>query len=510
MTAQEGRTPAGRPFVVRAPRSNNQRRPIERSNLRFGRNVFIAGLVFAGMLCANLLIFGHLVFRDLGNRMRKEAINAAQARAVQIARDLAEQGQIDLYRIHQKITTLSEYISQVLTREHYVRTVTLYDASDRPVAHFTYQGGTVFPSAQGFHQPQRRRRVIPPPGMETPGGDASDIDTDGEEPTIRVNLQEQDRYVKAVPIISANGRTQTGMVEVGVDEYQLGREIDDLRRSLMLKIAAGGTISVLLLLVSFIYVVRLLKRSRRLEAEAQMADRLAYVGTLASGLAHEIRNPLNAMNMNLQMLEEELHAGGCPPDAETETLLVSTKGEVRRLETLVTDFLAYARPMEPRLEPRDINQTVDEVVRFLRADFLHKGIQVETALDASLPPVAMDEGQLRQALLNILINAKDVLGTGGRVRAETTAGTDGEIVLRISDNGPGIAPELRQRIFDVFYSTRGGGTGLGLPIAQKIVESHGGWIELETEIGKGSAFILHLPRAAKPGGDPAPLAVAAP
>src|SRR5262245_19199405 len=135
MTSKEGRASGVRPFVVRASRGYGPRRPIERSNLRFGRNVFVAGLVFTGMLCANLLIFGHLASRDLGNRMRKEATSAAQARAGQIARDLAGQGQFDLYRRHEEITTLSEYISQVLTREHYVRSVTLYDAADRPIAH---------------------------------------------------------------------------------------------------------------------------------------------------------------------------------------------------------------------------------------------------------------------------------------------------------------------------------------------------------------------------------------
>ena len=261
--------------------------------------------------------------------------------------------------------------------------------------------------------------------------------------------------------------------------------------------------------MSFIYVVRLLKRTRRLEAEAQMADRLAYVGTLASGLAHEIRNPLNAMNMNLQMLEEELVSGDCPPDPETESLLASTKGEIKRLETLVTDFLAYARPVAPRLEPRDLNQTVHELVRFLSAEFRQKGIQVALALGESLPTVGMDEAQLRQALLNILINAKDVLGQGGIVKVATEPGSEGDVVIRISDNGPGIAPELRQRIFDVFYSSRGGGTGLGLPIAQRIVESHGGWMELETEVGKGSTFILHLPPAPRAGGEPAPAAAPA-
>jgi signal transduction histidine kinase len=433
-------------------------------------------------LSSNLLVFGQLVFRDLGARMRKEAISGARDRALQLAQRLADEGQIDLYKVHQKVTVVSEYVKEVLTRDWHVKEFTLYDAGNRAIGSWTRQGGTIFQTGQGFHPLNRRPQS---PELPDAGDDA--------KPTLKVDTTESDSYYKSVRI---PGRDNRGMVEVGIDEDQLGREIDDLRRSLMLKIAAGAIISVILLLVAFAYVIRLLAKTRRLEAEAQMADRLAYVGTLASGLAHEIRNPLNAMNMNLQMLEEELSPIGAAPDASS--LLSSTKGEVRRLEGLVNDFLSYARPVEPRLEPRDLNLTVDEVARFLRAALNQKGIAIETSLQTALPTVAIDEAQIRQALMNIVINAKDVLGEGGKIEIATALGSQSDVVVRVKDNGPGIAPEMRQKIFEVFYSTRGGGTGLGLPIAQKILESHGGWVELESEVGVGTCFILHIPRAPRP------------
>ena len=112
---------------------------------------------------------------------------------------------------------------------------------------------------------------------------------------------------------------------------------------------------------------------------------------------------------------------------------------------------------------------------------------------------------MRQALLNILINAKDILGPGGQIRVSTALGPQGEVTIRIEDNGPGIPGELRHKIFEVFYSTRGGGTGLGLPIAQRILETHGGWIELDTEVGKGTTFVLHLPQSPRSEGKPAPV-----
>ena len=458
----------------------NAFRPVERSRPQYRRSLIFAGAIFTALLCGNLTIFGHLVFRDLGDRMRKEAVSGAKRRAVEIARKLAEQGQIKLYRRHIRETVFSSYIDQVLTEEHFVHTVSVYDTAGHHLRTFTRWGERFYPSAPGFH--------LPPPGSDVPESEAVD---DSAVPSLKMATQERDQYI-AVPIPSPDGSAAPGSVEVGIAEDQLNDEIDALRRSLMIKVVAGAAISITLLLVAFFYVVRLLRRTRRLEAEAQLADRLAYVGTLASGLAHEIRNPLNAMNMNLQMLEEEIVASAAARE-DTASLLASTKGEVKRLEVLVNDFLAYARPADPRFEPGDVNRTVEEVVRFLRAELQQKGIAIETTLDGSLSAVEMDGGQIRQALLNILINAKEILGPGGRIDVTTAEGSKGDVEIRVRDNGPGIPADLRQRIFEVFYSTRGGGTGLGLPIAQRILESHGGRIELESEVGAGSTFILHLP-----------------
>ena len=478
-------------------------RPIECSRPHTWRSLALAALVFSALLATTLLTFGHLVFRDLGDRMRKEVITKANARAVELARKLADEGQIDLYQVHRRMTTFSQYVNEILTSETYVTAVTIYDAAGRTVGFWKEAGGQVFPGSQGFHQPRRLQgRFTDTPAIPAP------MQPGDTEPTVRINTEERLYYAAAVPIPAGNGESRKGVVEVGIDEAQLGHDIDELRRSLYIKIAAGAAICVLLLLVAFAYVVRLITKTRRLEAEAQMADRLAYVGTLASGLAHEIRNPLNAMNMNLQMLDEELTAANLQQDPEAAALLTSTKGEVRRLENLVTDFLSYARPMEPRLEPADLNTTVDEVCRFLRADLQQREIALDVKLSPALPPVAIDEGQFRQALMNILINAKDILRPGGRIAVSTLVGEKGEAVVRIEDNGPGIPPEVRDKIFDVFFSTRGGGTGLGLPIAQKILESHGGWIALDTEVGKGTSFELHVPRPDRAAGKTSPVVAA--
>jgi signal transduction histidine kinase len=270
----------------------------------------------------------------------------------------------------------------------------------------------------------------------------------------------------------------------------------------------AAALALAVLVAGFFYVLYLLRKNRRLEHARQSAARASYVGLLASGLAHEIRNPLNAMSMNLQMLEEELPTGNGPEQAELGELLESTKSEIKRLESLVNNFLAYARPSRPRFESRNLNTVVREVLKFLDVDFRQSRVELHSDLEPLLPDTEIDDTQFKQALLNLLVNARQVLPEGGSVTVRTRAGARGEIVLEVEDNGPGIPPETRERIFEVFYSSRGGGTGLGLPIARQIIERHGGTIQLQSEEGRGTRFTIRLPRhharVEGPGTIPAP------
>jgi signal transduction histidine kinase len=137
---------------------------------------------------------------------------------------------------------------------------------------------------------------------------------------------------------------------------------------------------------------------------------------------------------------------------------------------------------------------VREVCRLLEADFRQHGVELQADVEPLLPQVDTDETQFKQALINLMVNARQVLEGGGLVRIRTRAGSRGDVVVEVEDNGPGIPVEARERIFEVFYSSRGGGTGLGLPIAKQIVERHGGTIEVETEVGRGTTFRIRLPR----------------
>jgi signal transduction histidine kinase len=311
------------------------------------------------------------------------------------------------------------------------------------------------------------------------------------------------------PVVTATltrGATPQGEVRVSIAEAAVVREMEQLRRSLWIKVIIAAACGIAVLGLGLWYVIFLVRKNRKLEQSQLAAERRSYVGLLASGLAHEIRNPLNAMNMNLQMLEEELVGLPGLDDGEQGELLESTKSEIKRLESLVNNFLAYARPSEPRFQSLDLKTVIEEVARFLQADFRQSEVELRLDLEQMLPSVELDPTQFKQALMNLLVNARQVMRDGGTVTVATHMGPGGEAVVEVRDTGPGIPEEARGRVFDLFYSNRGGGTGLGLPIARQIVERHGGTIEVQSTMGEGTTFVIRLPR--KHGKAIAPASVA--
>jgi len=428
-----------------------------------GSETVRAFLIFGALLVVLIGIASQLAFREvsltvLARRLEQIRVDA-QAIADAVTRIGREGDSIDFSRVRRNETLLKNFIYERLAQGDYIRHVEIIDR---------FGVRQVFvPGRGGLPQPER------------PGSSSA----------VPVDWPEDRPQIVRVPL----GRAE-GEVRVGLFSAPVLSELEQIRRSLRTKVALAALLSVAILVTGFFYVLYLLRKNRRLEQARQSAARASYVGLLASGLAHEIRNPLNAMNMNLQMLEEELQAVPGLANAEWGELLESNKNEIKRLESLVNNFLAYARPSQPRFEKRDLNSVVKEVVRFLEADFRKSRVELRTALEPLLPTVEIDETQFKQALMNLLVNAAQVLAGGGTVTVRTRAGAGGEAVLEVEDDGPGIHPEVRDRIFEVFYSSRGGGTGLGLPIARQIVERHGGTIQMKTEVGQGTTFSIRLPR----------------
>jgi two-component system, NtrC family, sensor histidine kinase HydH len=234
-------------------------------------------------------------------------------------------------------------------------------------------------------------------------------------------------------------------------------------------------------------------------AKRDSQRRMAFLGTLAGGLAHEIRNPLSTMKVNLQMLRDDLAKDGA---AERSARRVDVLEQaVRRLESIVDDFLNYARGFELRIEPTDLNRVVAEVVVFVEPEAQRHGVSLRTAYAADLPAVPVDRKYLQQALLNLLLNARQAIESSGKTGEifVTTQRSGKQAWIVVTDTGPGIAAEVLPRIFDVYFSTKKGGTGLGLPTTKRIIEEHGGAVRVESELGKGTSFRLELPLTRRDG-----------
>lgn len=241
-------------------------------------------------------------------------------------------------------------------------------------------------------------------------------------------------------------------------------------------------------------------RARVAERRAADAERLAELGSLTSGLAHEIKNPLSSVILNAQLVEEAIRDLEAP-DIETEPMLRRVDALVReaqRLRTILTDFLRFAGRIRLDREPTDLRRVVEDVV-----DFFHpQADAADVVLRADLPTieleVRLDASLFKQALLNLLINAVHALETNpeGRPRellVRLTASLD-DVSVHVIDTGPGVPEDMRERIFHPYVSGAPGGTGLGLPTTRRIVEEHGGRIELEVLEGRGSDFTIILPR----------------
>ena len=245
------------------------------------------------------------------------------------------------------------------------------------------------------------------------------------------------------------------------------------------------------------------------EANAQLvvAERLATVGKMAGHVTHEIRNPLSSIALNLELLEEQLgllrpspsaaSSGGRDAEAEALALLRAIGREVERLSGLSQQYLAFARQRPLDLESEDVGAIAREAAEFVRRELEQHGIALELDIAAELPTVLADEGQLRQALLNLLRNAREAMPKGGRIVVRVHGPDDGGVTVVVEDEGPGIDPALRQHLFEPFFTTKSHGTGLGLAITQQIARAHGGSIECEprSSDGVGTRFTLRLPGA---------------
>lgn len=275
--------------------------------------------------------------------------------------------------------------------------------------------------------------------------------------------------------------------------------------------AVGRAVAIANQLATAIASARLyddLKRSyddlARAQAELVRREKLVAVGELAALVAHEVRNPLAVIFNSLTSLRRMLQ-----PEGSVDMLLGIVHEEADRLNRMVGDFLDFARPNEPMMHLENLDQVMADAVEAATSAQHGHAVQVELEIPEPLAPVPCDARLLRQALINLVVNAIQAMPRGGRVTVRATSEQfDGQRYVRVEvrDTGPGIPPNVKERLFEPFYTTKASGTGLGLAVVKRIVEAHHGVVQFETALGQGTTFTLRLPATLDVGGKPADLA----
>jgi PAS domain S-box-containing protein len=250
--------------------------------------------------------------------------------------------------------------------------------------------------------------------------------------------------------------------------------------------AGGGTVLIL----------RDVTATRKQTADAIATERNEAVSLLAAGVAHEIGNPLNSLNIHLQLLDREARDLPADKRASFKESVRVAKDEVARLDKIITDFLRAARPAPPRMALESLNTVVEDTLQFMSAEIQSAGVAAEANLRRSLPRVWFDHDQMKQVFINLIKNALQAMKPGGKLTLATER-TEDFVTVTITDTGAGIPPNLIGKIFEPYESTKQGGSGLGLMIVRRIIQQHGGAIDVDSAVGKGTVFRVHLPTREK-------------
>jgi two-component system, sporulation sensor kinase E len=239
-------------------------------------------------------------------------------------------------------------------------------------------------------------------------------------------------------------------------------------------------------------ILRDITESRRSVQQSLESERFNALTLLAAGVAHEIGNPLNSLNIHLQLMERQVRKLDRAQQTDLRESIDVARAEINRLDSIVTQFLRAIRPTRPQVRPESVNSLVEEAVRFFAAEIKDRDIVVEQELRSDLPMLELDRDQMKQAFYNVIKNSFEAMKSRGILRIRTDM-DESHVLVRFSDTGGGISTENLSRVFEPYFTTKPSGTGLGLLIVRRIVREHGGELSLESNEGKGLAVTIRLP-----------------
>lgn len=426
------------------------------------RHYATATAVFLLLVIGIIFLFGHLISRSLSRRYIEDLLIGGREDAKRIADELENGGLQDLQVLERRREQLFRGFEGIPRRRVYESIV----VTDR-------EGRIVWQS--DFKSLEDLPDVI-----------QNDLEMGADFPDEEITETETP-YRIMVPL-----GDDIGEVVLNVSRARVNQRVGRLQSELLSQTIAVAVLTLATLIVAFVLVWLLVQRTRRLEAKQHDAEELAALGTLAANLAHEIRNPLNSINLNLELLDEDLTG----QESDARSSLATTRREVNRLAKLVSDFLTYARPANPRMESISVSVLLTEVCEFLHAEATGMGVHLKLAADIPDVAVTADEGRLRQVILNLVLNAVQAvadLKADRRVVELSATASDNEIILAVIDRGDGIAADDLGHVREAFFTKRRGGSGLGLAIAERFAEVHGGRVELENLEPHGFAARIALP-----------------